>query len=176
LANKIKDNIAKFIAGDSKKIKIIVAIGLIGIVLIFMSDIFMDNNKTKNESKDNRYSYDEYTENLENKLKKVVSNIDGVGECEVMITLQNTNENVYATDVEIKNDGDSTNQKDEYVLYDSDNGESPVLIKEYLPQVQGVTVVCTGGDNVTVKEKVIQCVTSLFNIPTNRVSVSKIKT
>ncbi len=174
--NKIKESVSKIIAGDSKKVKIIVAIGLIGIVLIFMSDIFSGNSKNKNETQQCSYSYDEYTIELENKLKKLVSNIDGVGECEVMITLQNTNESVYATDVEVKADGDSTNQKDEYVLYDSDSGESPVLIKEYLPQVQGVTVVCTGGDNVSVKEKIIQCVTSLFNIPTNRVSVSKIKT
>lgn len=61
------------------------------------------------------------------------------------------------------------------MIYDSENGETPVLIKEYLPKVQGVTVVCTGGDNTAVKEKIIESVTSLFNIPTNRVSVSKIK-
>ncbi len=166
----------KFIAGDSKKVKIIIAVGLIGIVLIFMSDIFNDSDKSENNIKENTYSYDEYTENLENKLKNVIADIDGVGECEIMITLQNTNENVYATDVEIQDNGSSASQKDEYVLYDSDSGESPVLIKEYLPQVQGVTVVCTGGDIVTVREKIINCVTSLFNIPTNRVSVSKIKT
>lgn len=172
--NKIKDGLVSFISGDSKKIKIIVAVGLIGIVLIFASDMLGKDNK-KQEVSNDKISYEEYTDQLESKLKNLITAIDGVGECHVMITLENTTESVYATDVEFKNDNDSINQKDEYVFYDSEKGETPVLIKEYLPKVQGVTVVCTGGDNIAVKEKIIQAVTSLFNIPTNRVSVSKIK-
>ncbi|MDE6470000.1 MAG: hypothetical protein K2L19_03140 [Eubacterium sp.] len=172
--NKIKDGLMSFISGDSKKIKIIVAVGLIGIVLIFASDMLGKDNK-KQEVSNDKISYEEYTDQLESKLKNLITAIDGVGECHVMITLENTTESVYATDVEFKNDNDSINQKDEYVFYDSEKGETPVLIKEYLPKVQGVTVVCTGGDNIAVKEKIIQAVTSLFNIPTNRVSVSKIK-
>ncbi|MGN1202650.1 MAG: hypothetical protein ACI4RF_05090, partial [Eubacterium sp.] len=169
-----KESIKNMISGDSKKIKIIVAIGLIGIVLIFASNLIESEDKNKNTDNES-ISYEEYTEQLESKLKNLISSIEGVGECQVMITLENTTESVYATDVEIKNDDSSVNQKDEYVIYDSENGEAPVLIKEYLPKVQGVTVVCTGGDNTAVKEKIIQSVTSLFNIPTNRVSVSKIK-
>lgn len=175
LANKFKETIKGMLAGDSKKIKIIVAVGLIGIVLIFASDLLGGSEKKAKNDNEGSISYEEYTEELENKLVQLVSSIDGVGECQVMVTLENTTESVYATDVEIKNDDSSVNQKDKYVIYDSENGETPVLIKEYLPKVQGVTVVCTGGDNTAVKEKIIESVTSLFNIPTNRVSVSKIK-
>lgn len=175
LANKFKETIKGMLAGDSKKIKIIVAVGLIGIVLIFASDLLGGSEKKAKNDNEGSISYEEYTEELENKLVQLVSSIDGVGECQVMVTLENTTESVYATDVEIKNDDSSVNQKDKYVIYDSENGEAPVLIKEYLPKVQGVTVVCTGGDNTAVKEKIIESVTSLFNIPTNRVSVSKIK-
>lgn len=175
LANKFKETIKGMLAGDSKKIKIIVAVGLIGIVLIFASDLLAGNEKKAKNDNEGSISYEEYTEELENKLVQLISSIDGVGECQVMVTLENTTESVYATDVEIKNDDSSVNQKDKYVIYDSENGETPVLIKEYLPKVQGVTVVCTGGDNTAVKEKIIESVTSLFNIPTNRVSISKIK-
>lgn len=175
LVSKIKESIKKIMSGDSKKIKIIVAVGLIGIVLIFASDLLDKGEKTKDTNENENLSYQEYTSQLENKLTELISSIDGVGECRVMITLENTTESVYATDVEIKNDDNSINQKDEYVIYDSDKGEAPVLIKEYLPKVQGVTVVCMGGENTAVKEKIIESVTSLFNIPTNRVSVSKIK-
>lgn len=163
-----------FLSGDSKKIKIIVAIGLIGIILIFTSNLF-ESDKQETAKADTGISYEEYTDQLEKRLKSLISAIDGVGQCEVMITLENTTESVYATDVEIKNGDNSLDQKDKYVIYDSEKGETPVLIKEYLPKVQGVTIVCSGGENTAVKEKIIQSVTSLFNIPTNRVSVSKIK-
>jgi stage III sporulation protein AG len=159
---------------DSKKVKIIVAIGLIGIVLVLASEMF-ENDSSKQEVESDSISYEEYTAQLENRLTELISSIDGVGQCQVMITLENTTESVYATDIEIKNDDSSLNEKNEYVIYDSDDGETPVLIKEYLPKVQGVTVVCSGGDNTAVREKIIESVTSLFNISTNRISVSKIK-
>lgn len=172
--NKIKDAINYIAKNENKKLKIIVAIGMIGILLISMSDFIVpkDKNQTTNQNDKDYYSY---VDNLESKLTNIISSIDGVGECRVMITLENTNESVYATDNESKTDDDSLNTKDKYVIYDSENGETPVLIKEYMPTVQGVTVVCSGGDNVEVKEKIINTVTSLFNISTNRVSVSKIK-
>lgn len=174
MENKIKDKIKNWISGDSKKIKIIFAVGMIGLVLILVSDFIPDEDSNKNEN-EAKISYCEYTDRLEKKLENVISSISGVGACNVMITLENTSESVYATNYETKNDDKSLSQKDEYVIYDSSAGETPVLIKEYMPQVQGVAVVCSGGDDVSVKEKIISSVTSLFNIPANRVSVSKIK-
>jgi stage III sporulation protein AG len=174
LASKIKELIKNVLPTDSKKVKIIVAIGLIGIVLILASEMF-ENDSSKQEVESDSISYEEYTAQLENRLTELISSIDGVGQCQVMITLENTTESVYATDIEIKNDDSSLNEKNGYVIYDSDDGETPVLIKEYLPKVQGVTVVCSGGDNTAVREKIIESVTSLFNISTNRISVSKIK-
>lgn len=172
----MKDSLSKVFSKDGKKIKIIVAVGLIGILLIFTSEIFSNDNSKSRKSNETSFDYIQYTDELENKLNETISSIDGVGECKVMITLENSSENVYATDNEIKNSENSINQKDEYVIYDSQNGETPVLIKEYFPRVQGVTVICTGGDNTAVKEKIIQSVTALFNISASRVSVSKIKT
>lgn len=175
LENKITEKIKAFVNGDSKKIKIIVAVGLIGMLLILASEMLGSNERVQKADDTTQFSYFEYTTELENKLTDVISSIQGVGECRVMITLENTAESVYATNNENKSDDKSSNRKDEYVFYDSNNGETPVLIKEYLPKVQGVTVVCSGGDDIAVKEKIIESVTSLFNIPTNRVSVSKIK-
>lgn len=175
MAIKIKDYINKLSNGDNRKIKAVVAIGLIGIILIFASEIFTGSDKSAENSSNEVFDYEQYTASLENKLEDVISSIDGVGECKIMITLENTNESVYATDNELKSDDNSVNQKDEYVLYETENGETPVLIKEYMPQVQGVTVICDGGDNRQIQEKIINSVTALFNISASRVSVSKIK-
>lgn len=176
LENKIKEKIKSFLSGDRKRIKIIVAIGLIGMVLILASEMMSGGEKSKETKNESPVSCSDYTAELEDRLTNVISSIDGVGECKVMITLENTTESVYATNSEAKSDDGSRNQKDEYVIYDSSGGETPVLIKEYMPKVQGVTVVCSGGDDIVVKEKIIESVTSLFNISANRISVSKIKT
>lgn len=175
MENKITDSIKHFLTKEGSKVKIIVAIGLIGIILIFASDIFSKNNTSDHSLPSQSADYNDYVENLEKKLENIISSIDGVGECKVMIILENTNESVYATDNERKTDAQGENTQDKYVIYNSDNGETPVLIKEYFPTVQGVSIVCSGGNNIEVKEKIINTVTALFNIAANRVSVSKIK-
>ena len=48
-----------------------------------------------------------------------------------------------------------------------------MLISVKAPQVRGVIVVCDGGDNIAVKEKVINAVSGVFGISTTRISVIK---
>lgn len=174
LVNKIKDAINFMLKSDGKRAKIIVAMGLVAIVLIAFSSFFQSNDNKATET-ETSFDYSQYSDETKKQLTNIVSSIDGVGDCEVMITFEYSSENVYATDSENKNDESSQSNKDEYVLYDSQSGEKALLIKEKYPTVQGVSIVCSGGDNVEVREAVINTVTSLFNISANRVSVSKIK-
>lgn len=175
LENKIKDALSFIVKSDSKKIKIIVAMGLIAIILIAFSSMFQSKDSKSDIVENDSFDYSSYSEETEKKLTNIISSIDGVGECEVMITFEYTGENIYAKDSEAKSDDTSQSNSDQYVLYDSQNGEKALLIKEKYPTVQGVSIVCTGGDNTQVREAIINTVTSLFDISTNRVSVSKIK-
>ncbi len=75
---------------------------------------------------------------LEGRLQKTVASMDGVGTCKVMITLEKSDENVYATNSESKRDADSGSSKEDYVLYDQDSGESPLLLS-------AVPAQCAGG-------------------------------
>ena len=174
LENKVRAVIKNFFNTKDQKVKIVFAIGLIGVVLIFFSEVSNDERDKQEIISNAECNYTLYCEELEKNLTEVISSIEGVGNCKVMITLDHLEESIYATNYESKKDEDSENYKDEYVIYDSNNGEEPVLITKYLPQVQGVTVVCSGGDDVLIKEKIVDAVTALFNISSNRVSVSKI--
>lgn len=175
LVNKIRDALNLIQKGDGKKVKIICAVGLVGIILIAMSSLFQTDKSKSNVEDDTAVDYSSYSKETEQKLTDIVSSISGVGECKVMITFETGSENVYATDSETKSDDNSADDKSEYVLYNSSNGEKALLIKEKYPAVGGVSIVCDGGDDETVREAIINTVTSLFNISTNRVSVSKIK-
>ncbi|MBR7060862.1 MAG: hypothetical protein IKI34_03935, partial [Eubacterium sp.] len=116
-----------------------------------------------------------YVESLEKETKEIIRSIDGAGDCLVMITLKASSESVYAKNTDENHNSGSFSKSDEYVFYKQSNGETPVLVKEYFPQVSGVAVVCSGGDNYAVKESIINCLTSLFGIPSSKISVSKLK-
>ena len=93
-----------------------------------------------------------------------------------MITLKSTKEGVYAKNTENSSTEGSNSENNEYVIYDGENGDSPLLLKEKFPSVEGVAVICSGGDDIVVKEKIIDCVCALFNISATRVSVAKLET
>ncbi len=75
------------------------------------------------------------------RLAELISEIDGVGDCRVMIT--------YTT---------------EKIGYGSDT----------VRRVDGVAVLCTGGDDPSVKKRITELTTALYSIGSNRVRVEKL--
>lgn len=172
--NKFKEKFSQFVNSKNKN-KIIIAVGVVGVLLILLSELNFgtaSGENKKNADKDTDYA--SYVNSLNAELTELLSSIDGVGECRVMITLRNTSESVYAKNSDSSSSDNSNSSSDEYVIYDSENGDSPILLKENFPDIEGVAIVCSGGDNIAVKEKVIKCVSALFNISSNRISVTKL--
>lgn len=163
LANKIKSL--------KHKERYIVIACVLGVALILLSELVPSVSTKK---ADDGMDYQEYIVSLEEKTQDIISSIDGVGKCKVMITLCETDESVYASNIEENTDSGHISKKNEYVFYEDNNNDSPVLIKQTFPKVMGVAVVCQGGDNAFVKERVISAVSSLFGISSAKISVSKI--
>jgi len=173
LDSKIKEWQQK-LKNPDKRLKLFVAIGIVGILLILLSEMLPASSGSKNAVKE-AYSYEEYTALLEEKTEDIIGAMEGVGACKVMITLKDTKESIYAKNGNENKSDSSYSKTYEYVLYDGDGGETPVLIKEYFPEIKGVVVVCTGADNTFVRENVINSIMSLYNLPASKISVSKMK-
>lgn len=166
--------------------KILLVIGFLGIGLIFLSTL-LPSNKNPSASTTSAVNSDEYSKQVENKLENIISQINGVGKVNVMVTLESGVEYVYEQDVKSttdkSQDNDSTgrtqqqtneNQENTPVIIDNGNGGQQALLKTQVePKIQGVVVVCDGGDNAIVKETVVDTVTTLLDLPSTSVSVSK---
>lgn len=129
---------------------------------------------------------DDFVRRTEEQLTALIASIDGAGECQVMVTLENGVEYVYATEQksntdrqEDVSDGDTRlTQRDDNestaVLVDTDNGREGLLITEIQPTVRGVVVVCEGGDDEEVRARVSQAVTVALNVSSKRVCITKL--
>lgn len=170
--NSFKEKFKGAFEKKNSKTKILVAAGIIGVLLILLSEISLPSSKKETDV--TKTDYTSYVNELDDKLNNLISSIDGVGKCKVMITLKSTSESVYAKNTENSQSESSASQNSEYVIYDGKEGDSPILIQENFPEIEGIAIVCSGGDNIAVRERVIQCVSSLFNISSNRISVSKL--
>lgn len=133
----------KQICDNPKFIKAVVIVGVCAIVLVFLSS-FIDFSFVSED-----ISNDEYCEKLEEELLFVVSNIQGVGQAKVFLTMDNNGENVYL-----------------------DNSDKKT--KSITPQVRGVVVVCDGGDDPLIVARVMSAVTRSLDISSNKVCVTKL--
>lgn len=89
----------------------------------------------------------EYKAELEDELENMCSSIKGVGKCRVMLTFERGEENTY-------------------------KGSS--LVESKPPRVLGVSVVCRGADSPEIRRALVDMLSALFDIGTNRISVLKL--
>lgn len=120
----------------------------------------------------------DYITQLENKLSSLISGIDGAGKTRVMLTLENSSEDVYAGDEQQKNSDSATGVNSEarfeYITIKAKDGsEQGLLITVIQPRVRGVAVVCEGGGSAIVESSIIGAVTAVLDVSAARVSVSQ---
>lgn len=171
MTNRIKDRLLELFQKKDKRNIIIICAAAVAVFLIFFSELIPSTEAPEKSVKEDDYAG--YVESLSKQLTDIISGMEGVGSCSIMITLESTKESVYAENAEASSSQSSNSQNSEYVIYNDDNGDSPLLLKEEMPRVAGVAVVCSGGDSEAVRERIVDCVCALFSIPSSRVSVSK---
>ncbi len=188
--NFLKNNVTKIQSyfqtqNNSEKIKkIVIIIGLCGIILIAISH-FMDRPTKEKPIQLSEKSTEEYRTALENSLQKLVTEIKGSGKTKVLVTIESDAEKIYATEhkknsenTEDRNEGEikkkSSNDSELHYITvkDSHGSEKALAITQLEPKIKGVVVVCEGGHNAAIQEKIISVVTTALNIPSNRVCVT----
>ena len=167
------------LGGIIKKIKnpkILIIVGICGILLIFLSTFFDSSDKTS-KSSNCEFSEKEYQEQLEDDIKEIVRNITGDKKASVVVTLESSIVYSYA---DIKEESTLQNQDNSYqnetnksyvTIKDSSGNEKAVLITAEMPTIRGVAIVCLGGDNEIINQRVVNAVTAALNITTKRVYI-----
>ena len=180
----LRENMDRFFNSDNK-VRIIFIVGIIGIVLIFLSSFLKLGKSDGQSAAGQEFDSAQYTADLEKKIHAMVSGIDGVGEAKVIITLESSTEYVYVNekketadstkdyaDGETKKEQERNNYEQNVILIDQTGGKREALLKTTLePKVKGVVVVCQGGENVEVEKRVTDAVTTALAISSSKVCV-----
>ena len=92
----------------------------------------------------------------------------------VMVTLESGTRTVYAADTASSAGADgSASYSEHYLTVDTDSGPVGLLLTRIQPTVKGVAVVCDGGGDAAVQQRVVQVVSTAFHISERRVCVVK---
>ena len=169
------------------KIKIIVGALILGIALIFMSEVG-GSKKSKDTSEVSEQDNLEYIEYMEERLVKLVESIDGVDEAKVMVTLENGIEYVYANENQMQRDltedmgeensrlQDRLSKENKLIIIDGEGGNKTALVEKKLePVIKGIAIVCSGRGGAVTEKTIVDTVTTVLGVGANQVNVAKLK-
>lgn len=157
---------------------------LVGVVIVIIagSYIFSDDDVSVEVGNNATEIFD--ADVFENKLAKIISEIEGAGDVKVMVSYRTGVENVPLLDTKDSNTvteesgGESLRRTEQSNLETSiifnqekSGNKVPYISKTIMPIVEGVIVTCDGGGDELVKANVVKAVTVITGITANKVQV-----
>ena len=189
----------------NNKVTNIIVVCLIGVMLLIAASFFKGTNdiiptignntnnpapnKTENNSTNTKDSSElKYENDQEDKLTSLLENMDGVGKVKVMISYDNSVEEVPAynetSTTSITNEVDNSggkrttvqNSSGNTVVITNDNGTTkPYIVKKYNPKITGVVIMAQGAEDSNLKLNITIAVSELFDISVDKVNVLPMK-
>ena len=171
---------------DKKKIYSLLTLAVIcGIALIAISGLedkaISSKDEVNNKITQEELSNESSKATLEEKLKNILSQIEGAGEVDVMITYEssediqpafNTNTTTEETKEVDQQGGErtvTTSSENKTMITSSSN--EPIVIKTNQPKINGVIVVATGAKDLTVKETLYSAVQTALQVQGHQVEI-----
>ncbi len=147
-------------------------IALIALFVLILS--FRGNGEEKSETVSDAFDETAYERDLENRLKTLVEKIDGVGNVNVMVTLEGSAVCTYAQDStqDIGAQGDI--KKVSTIVFSAKSASvKEAIVSGYtLPKIKGAAIVCEKKLNASLIEKVIGVVSASLGISTDKIYVT----
>ena len=143
-------------------------------VIVLLGLLFMNFPSTKESLPEPAAPVVEQ-KNVTVELTEILSRISGVGRVSVMVTESAGAETVYQTDLDETDGTDSFGRREKTVLYSAGGGDAGLVRMVRPASYLGAVVVCEGGDNPAVSLAVVQAVSKVLGISTDRIAVLKMK-
>ena len=150
-----------------KKYRFAALVALAGVVLMLLpgkKDSMPDAETAEGET----FSLEE----TERRMAEVLGAMDGVGRVQVMLTLKNGSSLELAEDADsTERDGETRAQREPVTLNRGSGYEEVVVTEQTYPVYQGAVVVCQGAGDSSVHLAVIQTVSVLTGLGSDKITV-----
>lgn len=110
---------------------------------------------------------------LQEQLEDILMQIRGAGKVKVLLTESCGAQTVYQTDQDTRREG-SGNVKT-VIVTDADRNQNGLIYRIDPPVYLGAVIVCQGGDSAAVKLAIVEAVSSVTGLSSDRITVLKMK-
>lgn len=110
------------------------------------------------------------------RLEEILYQISGVGRVKVLLTEAVSAETIYQTDEEKTLNRESESIRIDTIVVTNSEREELGLVRSVTPPIYlGAIIVCQGGDNPSVKLSIVEAVSNVTGISSDRITVLKMK-
>ena len=162
--NKVLDNTTN--TKDKQKIVFFALLAIVGIVIMLFANKSEDSKIQEGELAD--LDPIQYAQNIEERVEALCNKIDGVSSTYAVVTLKGGYKAIYASDSQ----NGTSNSKNQTVIIGSGSQEKGLLIGYQNPEISGIGIVCSGGDDYNIRKNIISVVSSAFDISSNKIFVA----
>ena len=175
---KIKKLFTK-LTDSNNRVKIIAFMGFAAILMIFLSELLpKKSSDTANEPIDEpKIASSDYAQRAEKRLEELLSEIKGVGKAELILSVEGSEEYIYAEETETAleqkdNDKEKSEKYKNKLFVSETSGKKDALVKKVInPRFNGALVICDGGGDAAVRERVIKAVSAALDLPASKICV-----
>lgn len=181
---------------ENKKTRMnLLTIFAVGVLLLLAGDTFFQKKETENvapiqeQKEDYIQMQNGKEENLEKRLQKILLQVDGAGQVQVMITFRSGAESIVAQEEKVEDShieekmsqgtiktSENTKQENTVVMLEDGKGnKTPFVIKETVPQVEGVVIVAQGAEDARVRNALTLAAQALLDVPAHKIAILKMK-
>lgn len=185
-----KGMLSKLLSSD-RAVSIIIIAGLAGIALIFLSNALKPRESADSSAQSTESITaslpEDYRAEITEELGNMLASMDGVGRTKVMVTIDKTQQNIYATDTDHNGrettrtngtdenaDKQNTEKRSCIIVRKKDGSEQALTVGQLMPQIKGVLIICDGGDNEDVRQRIVDAVSAALDINKTHICVSKL--
>ena len=137
-------------------------------LLVFGGTDNKDKTDVQETVRDDYAMTEEYARMLEERVAEICSEVKGVNDVQVFVSLSGGYKTVYAYDSQSTSSG----HKSQLVMSGSGSDKKAVVSAYEYPQISGVGIVYQGADDAAVRAQMISLVSASLDISTNKIFVA----
>lgn len=112
---------------------------------------------------------------ISQQLAVILSQIQGAGKVEVLLTQAAGEKTIYQTDEDISGGENASTRIETVIVTDGDRNQSGLIQQVIPPSYLGAVVVCQGADRAAVRLAIVEAVMKVTGLGADRISVLKMK-
>ena len=150
---------------------------LIPVVLLLLGVFILviTTNPSQKSVQETAVDSEKYIQVLEKNLTKNIKKLTSVYDCSVMITISSFDQNEYLENKSVTStmgeQNEEYNREGEYLVIDGGGDDSVVIKSRKMPEIRGALVVYDGSADINTKKNILDAVSTVLGIQSNKVCV-----